>query len=87
MGIEPLRLVNLVGHGSKKMVYDVYGNYLDGIEDDALDILNYFGRDFLEVKKRPLDLHYHFLSRSFGESQGPEKHNQLIMLNILVAER
>ncbi len=33
--------------------YDVYGNYLDGIEEDAPKILEFFGRDFVEGKKKP----------------------------------
>ncbi len=40
-------LVKLMGHGSKKMIYDVYGEYIDGLESDMWDIANYFGRDYL----------------------------------------
>lgn len=40
-------------HGSKKMIYDVYGNYIEGMEDDFWDIVNYFGKDFTEAKKTP----------------------------------
>lgn len=81
VGIDPIRMVKLMGHGSKKMIYDVYGNYIDGLEDDYWDIVNYFGKDFIEARKRPLPFHYNLLSESFGESQGPECHNQLIVLN------
>jgi integrase len=28
IGIEPNRLVSMMGHGSKQMVYEVYGNYV-----------------------------------------------------------
>lgn len=81
IGIEPLRLVRLMGHGSKQMVYEVYGNYLEGIETDYWDILNYFGKDFVEVKKRPLAFYQNLSGESFGESQGSKEHNQLIILN------
>ncbi len=81
VGVAPIRLVKLMGHGSKKMIYDVYGEYIDGLESDMWDIANYFGRDYFEVKKRPLPLHYNSLSESYGESQGHEARNQLITLN------
>jgi len=81
VGIEPLRLVNLMGHGSKQMVYEVYGNYTDGLESDFWDIVNYFGKDYIEVKKKPLPFYQIPFSESFGESQGYQKHNTLIMLN------
>ncbi|MGC9964557.1 MAG: hypothetical protein ABSE08_04050 [Syntrophobacteraceae bacterium] len=44
--------------GSKKMVYEVYGNYVEGLEKDADKILVYFGNDFINLQKRkpPLSL-------------------------------
>jgi len=43
-----------MGHGSKKMIYEVYGDYIEGLEEDFWLILEYFGRDFVETKaKRP----------------------------------
>ena len=81
VGIEPLRLVKLMGHGSKKMVYEVYGDYVDGLESDFWNIVNYFGKDYMDVKKRPLP-HYQLLSsESVGESQGCGQSNSLIILN------
>jgi integrase len=50
IGIKPLRLVKLMGHGSKQMV-EVYGNYVDGLENDFWGIVNYFGKDSTETKK------------------------------------
>lgn len=47
IGINPLKLERLMGHGSKAMIYDVYGKYVDGLEKDRDKILNYFGGDFL----------------------------------------
>jgi len=45
--IDMLRLVNLMGHKDKKMVFEVYGNYVEGLEQDALKILEFFGKDFI----------------------------------------
>jgi len=54
--VDMLRLVNLMGHKDKKMVYEVYGNYVEGLEQDALKILNYFGQDFImpEIKQHAI---------------------------------
>lgn len=46
IGIDPNKLVSLMGHGSKKMVYEVYGQYVPGLEVDAGKIERYFGNDF-----------------------------------------
>jgi integrase len=32
-------------HGSKKMVYEVHGNYVEGLEKHAGKIVEYFGND------------------------------------------
>lgn len=45
--VDMLRLVALMGHRDKKMVYEVYGNYVEGLEQDAPKILEYFGQDFI----------------------------------------
>jgi integrase len=50
--MDPLKLVRLMGHGSKQMVFDTYGNYVEGLEQDILLILEYLGRDFIEPKLR-----------------------------------
>jgi integrase len=52
IGINPLHLVQLMGHASKQMVYEVYGNYVEGLEEDAAAILHYYGRDFMNPGKR-----------------------------------
>jgi len=51
IGVNPLRLVSLMGHASKQMVFEVYGNYVEGLEEDAQDIFNYFGEDFLTPQR------------------------------------
>lgn len=54
--IDMLRLVALMGHRDKKMVFEVYGNYVEGLVQDAEKILNYFGQDFIapEVKQHAI---------------------------------
>ncbi|MDD2366082.1 MAG: tyrosine-type recombinase/integrase [Desulfuromonadaceae bacterium] len=47
IGLNPMKLVNLMGHSSKQMVYQVYGEYVEDLEDDVDDIIGYFGKDFL----------------------------------------
>jgi integrase len=51
--MDPNKLVSLMGHGSKKMVYEVYGKYVEDLETDAGKIFEYFGNDFnpLQSKK------------------------------------
>lgn len=46
--LDQNRLVGLMGHASKQMVYEVYGQYVEGLEKDRMAILRYFGRDFLK---------------------------------------
>jgi len=41
----------LMGHGSKKMVYENYGKYMDGLEADQKKILAFLGTDFVTVAK------------------------------------
>ena len=50
--IDPNRLVRLMGHGSKKMIYEVYGDYIEGLDEDFWLILEYYGRDFAEPKRK-----------------------------------
>lgn len=47
IGMHPDRLVVLMGHNSRQMVYEVYGRYTKGLEADAPKILEFFGPDFL----------------------------------------
>lgn len=46
VGVHPTRLVRLMGHGSKQMIYEVYGDYVEGVEQDAEAIRGYLGEDF-----------------------------------------
>ncbi len=65
VGINTLRLVKLMGHASKQMVYEVYGNYVEGLEKDGERILEYFGRDFVFTKKNKFPVSYGY---STGDS-------------------
>ena len=46
------KVVRLMGHGSKEMVDRVYGHYREGLEEDAISILEYFGPDFVEEERK-----------------------------------
>ena len=60
-----MKLVNLMGHSSKQMVYQVYGEYVEDLEDDVDNIINYFGIVFLiKPGKRTTP------NLSFGDSFG-----------------
>ncbi len=47
--MEAGRLAYLMGHSTKKMVYERYGKYVEDLEKDALHMLDYFGRDFIDI--------------------------------------
>jgi len=61
--VDMLRLVNLLGHKDKKMVFEVYGNYVEDLEQDAQKILDYVGQDFIkhEMKQHVADAMNHAL--------------------------
>lgn len=73
LGIDMNRLVRLMGHGSKQMVYEVYGDYIEGLEEDHAHILAYFGPDFLTPNRKPGPSAA--LRERSGESPGKEKRN------------
>lgn len=39
-----------MGHGTKKMIYEVYGDYIEGIKENFWLILEYYGKDFAQPK-------------------------------------
>ena len=75
--VDPNKLVNLMGHGSKKMIYEVYGNYVEGLETDAGKILKYFGKDFIGLKENTTLTFTKNSSESTGESGKVVRDNQL----------
>ena len=68
IGMNPMKLVNLMGHSSKQMVYQVYGEYVENLEDDVENIINYFGNDFLVKPAKKKDPNA-ILWGQFGVSQ------------------
>lgn len=70
VGINPLRLVKLMGHASKQMVYEVYGNYVEGLEKDGERILEYFGRDFCFSQKSKFPVPYGYSTGDSLERSG-----------------
>jgi integrase len=59
-----------MGHGSKKMACEVCGNYVEGLEKDADRILEYFGNDFINLKKRKPPLSLCGLGKVTGKVEG-----------------
>ena len=47
IGIIPTHLVAKMGHASKKMVYEEYGEWVEGLEEDKKKILGYMGKDYI----------------------------------------
>ena len=47
---EPAGAVH--GTRSKKMIYEVYWDYIEGLEEDFWQILEYYGRDFAQPKTK-----------------------------------
>lgn len=48
LGLNPNRVVSLMGHGTKQMVYERYGRYVEGLDEDCAAIKAFFGEDFIE---------------------------------------
>ena len=65
-------------HASKQMVYEVYGNYVEGLEEDAEAIYNYFGEDFITPRKEKNPIPF---SYSTGHSRGINSSNSSIPLS------
>jgi integrase len=78
IGINPLKLVKLMGHASKQMIYEVYGNYVEGLEEDTENILEYFGEDFISAKKKKNPATYGY---GTGYGHGIIQPNYLIPLS------
>lgn len=50
--MQPYVLSGITGHASKRMIYDVYGKYVPGLENDRPSIIEYLGDDFVSENKR-----------------------------------
>jgi integrase len=51
IGVAKVRLVDLMGHSTKKMIDDVYGKYRQGLVEEREKILDYLGEDFLALEE------------------------------------
>ena len=51
IGVSKSRLVDLMGHSTKKMIDEVYGKYRKGLIDEREKILDYMGEDFLALEE------------------------------------
>lgn len=51
VGVNKNRLVDLMGHSTKKMIDEVYGVYRKGLIDEQQKILDYLGEDFLALEE------------------------------------
>jgi len=65
--MDPSRLVYLMGHRTRKMIYETYGKYVEDIEKDARRILEYFGQDFIDINFKK-SFHSFLVSESLCES-------------------
>lgn len=65
--MDPNKLVRRMGHGWKKMVHEVYGNHVEGIQKDAGGILEYCGNDFINLLKEKAS------AFTTGESNGESR--------------
>ncbi len=48
-GINPEKLAMLMGHRSRKMVYETYGRYVEELDLDVQKIKEFFGRDYYDL--------------------------------------
>lgn len=76
IGAHPNRLVALMGHCDKKMIYERYGNYIDGLAEDTWQIREYFGLDFLtpEIKGMGPQLDQLLTPMSLAQALGHPPH-------------
>jgi integrase len=51
LGVTKTRLVDLMGHSTKKTIDEVYGSYRQGLVEERERILDYLGEDFLALEE------------------------------------
>jgi len=78
IGKSKEKLVSLMGHSSKEMVDRVYGHYLEGLEEDAVQIVEYFGLDYVEEERKLAARMLSVTWESTWESQRTADANTLI---------
>ncbi len=70
--MTPVRLVEVMGHRDKKMIFGVYGRYRQGLVEERLAIMEYLGEDFLNPEKDAALVPH---SETYSETQGPKTAN------------
>jgi integrase len=73
-GMTPVRLVEIMGHRDKQMIFGVYGRYRHGLVEERRDIIEYLGFDYLAPEKAAA-LAFH--SETYSETQRPNELNYL----------
>jgi hypothetical protein len=66
-----------MGHGSKRIAYEVYGNDVEGLGEDADKIWNILAMTTVACEKENLHFHY----RDWGKSQGKLKAQNAQLFN------
>jgi integrase len=74
VGMTPVRLVELMGHRDKKMIFGVYGRYRQGLVEERRAILEYLGEGFLKPENTSALVPH---SETSSETQGPDMANCL----------
>lgn len=72
VGVTKTRLVDLMGHSTKKMVDEVYGSYRHGLVEEKEGILNYLGEDFLALEELRTAFPERYQRRMAIRQQSPE---------------
>jgi len=70
LGTDLNKLERLMGHNTKRMLYETYGKYVEGLEEDYGLILKYFGEDFLCKGSKPSSFRTNRPSVNYEESWG-----------------
>lgn len=73
-GMTPVRLVEIMGHRDKQMIFGVYGKYRHGLVEERQAIIDYFGGDFLNPENGSALVPH---SETYSETQGPKMPNYL----------
>lgn len=73
-GMTPVRLVEIMGHRDKQMIFGVYGRYRHGLVEESRDIIEYLGWDYLAPEKAAARA---FHSETHSETHGPIAGNYL----------
>ncbi len=81
IGVAKTRLVDLMGHSTKKMIDEVYGQYRQGLVEEREKILDYLGEDFLALE----ELRTHFPDRYRERMADSSKSPKIVRAPILAA--